>query len=58
MTYGEYYYHVQDKMKLIRGIWISKPPNIRIPHKMNRKEASVYYAKKFKEYFEADLRFN
>ena len=51
MTYGEYYYLVKYDMKLVDGSWIVKPPNIRIPNKMPREEASIYYTLKFREYW-------
>mgnify|MGYP006995571294 FL=1 len=51
MTYGEYYYLVKYDMKLVDGSWMAKPPNIRIPNKMPRVEASIYYTLKFREYW-------
>ena len=53
MTYGEYYYLVKYDMKLVDGSWIVKSPNMKIPHKMPREEASIYYTLKFREYLES-----
>jgi len=50
MTYGEYYYRVKYDMKLVNGNWISKPLNIKIPRKMSKEDAAIYYTQKFKEY--------
>ncbi|MDX9744774.1 MAG: hypothetical protein RBT59_13210 [Arcobacteraceae bacterium] len=51
MTYGEYFYLVKYDMKLVDGTWVSKSPNMRIPLKMSRVEASMYYTHKFREYW-------
>ena len=51
MTYGEYHYLVKYDMKLVDGSWIVKSPNMKIPHKMPREEASIYYTLKFREYW-------
>ena len=53
MTYGEYYYLVKYDMKLVDGTWVAKSPNIRIPLKMSREEASIYYTLKFREYWDS-----
>lgn len=51
MTYGEYYYLVKYDMKLVDGSWIAKPPNMKVPIRMPKAEASVYYTNKFREYW-------
>lgn len=50
MTYGEYYYRVKYDMKLVDGNWISKPLNIKIPRRMSRDDAAIYYIQKLKKY--------
>ena len=52
MTYGEYYYLVKYDMRLVDGSWISKPSKIKIPLKMSKDEASIYYTHKFREYWD------
>ncbi len=51
MTYGEYYYLVKYDMKLKDGVWITSKPNTSIPSQMSRDEASVYYNKKLRDYW-------
>ncbi len=51
MTYGEYYYQVKYDMKLVDGNWVSKPLNMKIPIKMSRKDADIYYTQKFRLYW-------
>ncbi|MEA1893034.1 MAG: hypothetical protein U9N33_10030 [Campylobacterota bacterium] len=51
MTYGEYYYKVKYDMKLVDGTWVSKPPNMKIPARMSREDADVYYSEKFRKYW-------
>ncbi len=51
MTYGEYYYLVKYDMKLLNGNWITKPPNMKIPIKMSKEEASIYYTRKLRDYW-------
>ena len=53
MTYGEYYYLVKYDMKLVNGNWIAKPPNMKIPIKMSNEEASIYYTRKFRDYWDS-----
>ena len=53
MTYGEYYYLVKYDMKLVDASWIVKPPYKKIPHKMSKPDASIYYTLKFKKYWES-----
>jgi len=53
MTYGEYYYRVKYDMKLINGNWISKPMKTKMPQRMQREEASIYYTQKFREYWKS-----
>lgn len=57
MTYGEYYYLVKYDMKLVNGTWIGKKPNIKIPPKMSKKDASIYYNEKFNKYW-IDMKLN
>ena len=52
MTYGEYYYLLKSDMRLVNGNWVARKPNAVIPPRMSRKQASVYYAEKFKKYWE------
>ena len=54
MTYGEYHYAVKYDMRLVNGDWVVSKPNISIPNKMSKEEASIYYNKKFKAYWEAN----
>ena len=56
MTYGEYYYQVKYDMKLIDGSWVSKKPGIKIPSRMSKEEATIYYTCKFREYFNEKRR--
>ena len=51
MTYGEYYYRVKYDMKLVNGNWVSKPLHMKIPSKMSREEADIYYTEKFRKYW-------
>lgn len=51
MTYGEYYYLVKYNMKLVGGKWVANAPKIKIPPKMSREDAAVYYTRKLKEYW-------
>ena len=51
MTYGEYYYLVKYDMKLVNGNWISKPLNIKIPRRMSREDAAIYYTEKLRKYW-------
>ena len=53
MTYGEYYYLVKYDMKLVNGNWIAKPPNMKIPIKISNEEASIYYTRKFRDYWDS-----
>ncbi len=53
MTYGEYYYRVKYDMKLVDGTWTSQPLNMKIPIKMSKNEASIYYTRKFREYWKS-----
>jgi len=53
MTYGEYYYRVKYDMKLVDGTWISQPLNMKIPIKMSKDEASIYYTCKLREYWKS-----
>lgn len=52
MTYGEYYYLVKYDMKLVNGNWVVNTPKMRIPHKMSREEASLYYTLKMRKYWQ------
>jgi len=52
MTYGEYHYAVKYDMRLVNGEWVVNKPNITIPNKMSKEDASAYYTKKFREYWE------
>jgi len=54
MTYGEYYYLLKYDMKLKDGVWVTSKPKITIPHKMSRKDADIYYASKFNEYWKSE----
>ena len=38
-------------MKLINGVWVSKPLNMKIPPRMPKDEAAKYYTRKFREYW-------
>ncbi len=51
MTYGEYYYLLKYDMKLVNGNWISNPPKIKIPAKMSKEKATIYYTNKLREYW-------
>ena len=51
MTYGEYYYLVKYDMKLVNGDWVAKRPYTKIPSRMSRDEAAVYYTHKLKDYW-------
>ncbi len=51
MTYGEYYYLVKYDIKLINDKWVSKPIKMNVPKQMSREDATVYYAHKFREYW-------
>ncbi len=51
MTYGEYHYMVKYDMKLVNGEWVVNKPNIAIPLKMSKEKASIYYKKKFNNYW-------
>ena len=51
MTYGEYYYRVKYDMKLVDGSWVTKPPYSKIPTRMSKQEASIYYTLKFRKYW-------
>lgn len=52
MTYGEYYYRVKNDMKLINGNWVSKSLNIKVPSRMSREDAAIYYNEKFRKYWD------
>ena len=58
MTYGEYYYLVKYDMKLVDGTWISKPPYVKIPKRMSKEDASIYYTNKFSKYFQSKNKLN
>lgn len=51
MTYGEYHYVVKYDMRLVNGDWVVNKPNITIPNQMSKEDASVYYTKKFRDYW-------
>ena len=52
MTYGEYYYRVKYDMKLVNGNWVSKPAYMKIPRRMSRKDAAIYYTEKLRKYWD------
>jgi len=52
MTYGEYYYQVKYDMKLVDGNWIANTPKMKVPTRMSREEADIYYTRKFREYWD------
>jgi len=53
MTYGEYHYLVKYDMRLVNGDWVVNKPNVSIPNRMSKDQASVYYTKKFQKYWES-----
>ena len=52
MTYGEYYYLVKYNMKLVDGTWVVNTPKMKIPLRMSKEEAAVYYTRKFRKYWD------
>ena len=56
MTYGEYYYQVKYDMKLVEGTWVANTPKIKIPPKMSKDEAAIYYTHKFRKYWGTQKR--
>ena len=51
MTYGEYYYKVKYNMKLVDGTWVADIPKMKIPVKMSKQDATLYYTSKLRDYF-------
>ena len=52
MTYGEYYYQVKYDMILVDGNWVTNKPKMKIPPKMSKEKAAVYYTRKFRKYWD------
>lgn len=53
MTYGEYHYLVKYDMRLVNGEWVVNKPNVAIPNRMSKEQASAYYTKKFQTYWDS-----
>ncbi len=51
MTYGEYYYLLKYDMRLVDGSWVASKPSIKIPTRMSKEEATIYYTLKLRKYF-------
>lgn len=51
MTYGEYYYRVKYDMKLVDGEWVANKPKMKVPNRMSKEEADIYYTEKFRKYW-------
>ena len=55
MTYGEYYYQVKYDMKLVDGTWVVNTPKIKIPPRMTKEQAAIYYTRKFRKYWDMKI---